>query len=435
MFSFANIQAFLFNLPTFLGIGEVLAMEKESYCSQETFQTLKKKTFRNIPRSLLINVLEDLPDYASVVYLRLYDLAESNSRYVGTVIISHTTLGNKLKKSDSSIKRAIKILKEKGYIKVVQQGAKDKQYLPNIIHVLCPSYIANKILREEDRKSNILKFPETPKVDSNQEDTNSIEQPYKKALEEVLHEKENNSDENLRVPSVYQRYEKAINDLRNRGIKARMLDVEARKSLSHEENIELNKYIYFEAPKKTMAAFSASEKPNLNGELVKNDPHKINNRDQQFLMLTIDKAVDNNCIEAYLANLWTYTIVNFEKDDAVVNNPLSELENRMIESKLRAMFKCKEIDAHLETFGLRRLIAEVKYHVIHRDLNRTQTVKHALNAAAAMLRKGTWSTPKQLASLCANRMEQAAKYLKEKEIFDARNNPMKTGGLAFKKTN
>src|SRR5688500_11477211 len=106
-------------------------MEKEKHCAQEAFQALKKKSFRNIPRGLLINVLEELPDYASKVYLRLYDLAEGNSRYTGTVIISHATLGKKLKKSESSIKRAIKVLKDKGYIELIQQGERNKSYLPN----------------------------------------------------------------------------------------------------------------------------------------------------------------------------------------------------------------------------------------------------------------------------------------------------------------
>ena len=94
----------------------------------------------------------------------------------------------------------------------------------------------------------------------------------------------------------------------------------------------------------------------------------------------------------------------------------------MIESKLRAMHKYKEIHHALEKLSLNRLIAEVKYHVIYRDITKTPTVKHALNAAAAMLRQGVWSTPKRLASFCTNQMESAIKYLKRKEVMANSNN-------------
>ena len=391
------------------------------HCSLEEFHALKKKAFRNIPRSLLIKVLEELPDYASIVYLRLYDLAESNTKYAGTVIISYSALGQKLKKSESSIKRAVKELKEKGYIEVIQQGAKEKKYLPNIIRVLCPKNVVQEIMKEEDRKFSVLKFPlttpETKMRSNSSKQSNSVlENAPKKISEELVNEATSNE------PYVILKYQQVRDTLQTKGITGFKLAQEARKALTAQELIEYDKYIYSES-KKPSSHFSYTEKPKMDGVEAKNDLHKINNSDHRSLRLTIDDVVDKNQLNDYMANLWTNTIVNFEKENPIVNSAISELENRMIESKLRAMSKCKEIHTSLETFGLRRLIAEVKFHVIYRDLNKTPTVKHALNAAAVMLRDGAWSTPKRLASLCTQRVEKAIKYIKEKETFGIKNYP------------
>lgn len=396
-------------------------MKNEKCCSEEEFRKLKKKTFRNIPRSLLINVIEELPDYASIVYLRLYDLAEVNNKRAGTVIISYSALGQKLKKSESSVKRAVKELKEKGYIDVIQQGEKNKKYLPNIIRVLCPKKVAHEIIKEDDRKFNVVNFPciqpQTQVQEGQQEQINNLfKSSSKTTADESIKEIEN---EVASPPAVYLQYQEKYKEMMNQGVNVVQASLKARNFFSPDELKVLDKYFYLEA-KEAINHFSLSEKPKMNGEGAKNDPHKINNGDQEFLRLTIDidKAVDNNYIDRFLGNLWANTIVNFERHNSFVDKKLSEIENRMIESKLRAMHKCREFHLRFDSYNLTQLIAEVKYHVIHRDVDRTCTTKHALNAAAVMLRKGTWSTPKRLASLCTQRMEQAVNYLKQKELSE-----------------
>ncbi len=85
-------------------------------CSEINFQSLKNKPYRNIPRSLLLSVIKELPDYAALVYLVLYDLSELNQKYPGTVLASYLSLSKYLDKSVRSIGRALRTLKREGYI-------------------------------------------------------------------------------------------------------------------------------------------------------------------------------------------------------------------------------------------------------------------------------------------------------------------------------
>jgi hypothetical protein len=61
------------------------------------------------------------------------------------------------------------------------------------------------------------------------------------------------------------------------------------------------------------------------------------------------------------------------------------------------------------------LIEEVLVHTSNPNLNKTMGFKHALNAAAKMIRAGIWSMPKQLLYWQSLKREQQAARFKKQE--------------------
>ena len=105
-------------------------MESIKTCMPENFKHLKLKIYRNFLRALLKATIKKLSDYATVVYLTLYDLAEASFWYPGTVVISHQTPSREIRKSKFSARRAINILKEPGFLELKPKNHPEKNYLP-----------------------------------------------------------------------------------------------------------------------------------------------------------------------------------------------------------------------------------------------------------------------------------------------------------------
>jgi hypothetical protein len=379
-------------------------MDNAKHCNPERFKVLQKKSFSTFFTGLLGKVLEELPDYVAVVYLEIYKLVQENSIYPGTIIISYAALGKKLKKSDASIKRAMKVLKERGYLKVTSQVSCSKGPLPNIIEPLCPK----EVLLELDK---FYKEKETT-IEKNKIENERSEDPA------VINE-DRLEDELQKMKSIYEQHQINVEHFKSKGYNPRQANEEAFKALELEIANKLKEHLDKLAMKKYWEKTRGVGSNLTPGGGITNDLHK-NNNNVDVIMLTIDNMLNPEELATKIADLRLETIVNFEKEKNFVKQPLSLFDSKMIENKLQAMYKSNEIHSSLRSIELKQLIAEVKYHVMNRNENITPTVRHSLNAAAVMLRNGKWATPKKLQVLCSKRVEKALELLKQKEILNTK---------------
>lgn len=354
-------------------------MEAIKTCLPEDFKSLKLKTYRNFPRALLKAIIKELPDYAAVVYLTLYDLAELNFRYPGTVVITHKALAEELGKSGSSVRRAIDTLRDLGYIEIKQQGQSEKNYLPNIIRVCCPKVLADKIQAEElDRKLKGLSLQTSPL-----KPTIPLPEPLDKAKEQEC------------LISLYEQYQEAVKHFREAGNTPLIAFRRAYETFSKEEALGLQKYI-LELPNSLTNPFISPALSKMEGGCSKmNTIRSINNRDHD-LLLTIGANTPVNNMGLEMRPL--SPIVDFQKKSSVIHLR-DEMDKREVIRKIKAMYRDHEIHADILNGyqnNISQLIVEIVFQIQFRDPKKFQTSKHALNACAKMLREGVWSTPKKM---------------------------------------
>lgn len=418
-------------------------------CSEAEFRALRNKQYRNIPRVLLAAVIKSLPDYAVVVYLTLYDLSELNQKYPGTVLASHLSLSKVLDKSVKSISRALKKLKNESFIEY--QEKTQSYHTVNIIQVRCPKSLAEHIIHEEVDRKNVVplsiaythshqrKHPVSQSMPApdhliptdtdislsvcspmQPEANNPITTEHDNLLEESLTplKPEPNitpadlkADSTNPVEQLYQQYQHSLQRLRSAGVSPLSASRQAFNHFTLEQRTALQHYIL--NPQHPQSGFAASSETKLSRRVDKNVyPIRINNNRAEQLLLTIDApdSVDNlTSGQAPAVN----STVNF-KNASVVVNGLSR-ERLTVIKKLKAMYRSSEIHYSLQPkyLNLGALITEVLVHTSNPNLNRTTGFKHALNAAAKMIREGTWSTPKQLLYWQSLKREQEAARFKQ----------------------
>ena len=380
-------------------------MEVAKMCGAEEFESLKQKAFRNIPIPLLRVVISKMPDYASVVYLALYDLSQLNSRYPGTVIISHQNLSLMMEKSVSSVRRAINKLRELGYISFKQKREPEKNYLPNIIQVGCPEILFQKIQAEEpDRKKNTFTLASSLQAFPTRVST------FKAPSEPIL------------IINLYERYKASLKRLRETGISLMAASQQAYQDFSKEEITHLQQYI-LESSRFPSQDFSSSSVAKMTEGCSKmNTIRSINNRDHN-LQLTIEAPLPvDNLQKSAEPNSFVMSKRHFGESKAEIVQFLNPEQRSTIVKKLKWMRKQTDGIHPLiqEKYpNIEVLIKETAFHIMHRNKEKTQDFIHSLRSAAKMIRNGTWSTPKRLVQMQITQREEDATRLKQAEIRQA----------------
>ncbi len=420
-------------------------------CSETEFRALRNKQYRNIPRALLAAVIKGLPDYAVVVYLTLYDLSELNQKYPGTVLASHLSLSKYLDKSVKSVSRGLKKLKSEGFIEY--QEKTQSYHTLNIIQVRCPKSLAEQIIEEEVDRKNVVplsiaytrshrrKHPVSQPISApdplipidtkvspsgcslvQPEVNNPIVTEHDNLLAEDLASKHEpiitstdlKAESTDNVEQLYQQYQQHFQQLRSAGVSPLNASRQAFNHFTLAQRTALQRYLL--SQHHPQFGFAASNETKLSRGVDKNvHPIRINNNRAEQLLLTIDTldAVDNSTSgQAPAVN----SAVHFKKASVVVNG-LSR-EHLTVIKKLKAMHRSGEIHDSLQPkyLNLGVLIKEVLVHTSNPNLNRITGFKHVLNAAAKMIREGTWSTPKQLLYWQGLKREQEAARFKQQEL-------------------
>ena len=398
-------------------------MEANKPCQVEDFKSLKLKPYRNFPRALLKAAIKELPDYATVVYLTLYDLAELNIRYPGTVVITHQALSQELDKSESSVRRAIETLKNLGFIELLQRNQQQNRWLPNIIRVCCPETLIHKIEAAEPNRKSTEALHRVP-----------VLKPVVKTTEPL-----NQTETPKPLVTLYRDYQKNVKRLVETGSSPLLASKQAYQSFSKEEATSLQQFI-LGLPTKSKESSVSPPLPKMKEGCSKmNTIRSINNRDHDpLLTIEAQDPVDKLDTSSNIPTAKENPVVDFEKSAAVVHL-LSEQDKTEAIRKIKAMARYHEIHSTIRLrYGnnLSRLISEVIFHIQHRDGQVFQSSKHALNACAKMLREGVWSTPKRLLQQTSLQLEQYSLRVKQQEQTDALNFCHTTKiDLAFRRIN
>lgn len=366
-------------------------------CSPEQFDDLKTKAYRNIPRKLLTTLIKELPDYAVVVYLTLFDLSQLKKRYKNRVLISQSSLAKHLDKSTRSIGRALRKLKDEGYIEV--QDKINSIYAVNIIRVCCPKSLTEQVIKKEP-EGNLI--PPSCAHCTAKIALQSI------TCEDNLEQADTGLSNEVDAAYWYQQYDKKLKQLKLTGISPLKASQEAFKEFTEKQSKIIQRCIL-----NLDHSQSATDALKAPSNLDENVQHIINNNREEQHLLTIDApAVVDNLTPVQAPGVTPD--VNL-KNATVVESHDSQQRLTVIK-KLKAMHRSGEIHHRLhEKYSLGTLITEVWVHTHNRNLNRTTDFKHALNAAAKMIRQGTWSTPKQLLHWQSLKREQEALRLKQQE--------------------
>ena len=398
-------------------------------CSQQQFDALKSKAYRNIPRPLLGAVIKNLPDYAAVVYLSLYDAASSNLKYPDTVMISCLSLAKQLDKSVRSISRALQKLKKEGFIDI--QDKDTSHSLVNIIRVGCPDTLAKKILKEEPNRKTIIPFmtvsKQSPTTKSKPlhdlSSTSALDAKIPANPENVLTAPSFPNPDNRvastdlktepvkAIEELYSQYQASLKKLRAVGLSPLRASRQAFLPLKPQEVNLLQQYLL--NLDRHPAAFVAPSVTKMSGGMDKNVSHiRILNKEHSYCS-TIE-GVSTKSIPPPQSQ----SAVDLKKT-AVVTKALTA-EHALVTKRILALYQYQEIHPLLKTKYLspETLIFEVMVHVTHRNFNKTLSIQHALNAALSLIRKGEWSTPKKISYWQSLKREQE---MREQKNFDMQN--------------
>jgi hypothetical protein len=348
--------------------------------------------FRKISRQMLLIMVQELSGSALKAYFILYDQSELIRYKTGKrcrIKISYDQLGKKILRSEATAGRVLKELKDKGYGIFVQQGKQGDNYFPNEILVGFPQHHVRRILAAEpNRKNNTNKI--RPVV-------NNLDEQH--TLLQQLNTKITSYRESGLKP--YEASEKAFAEFtKNEQAMIYKLQKQVSK-IAHPEQ----------------ALFFGSFPPKMAEGGLKNDVPLDNNREYNLLLTVGDEKRAQPDVVAGKNTTSVNSVVKNKNISIVAASTLSEQEMQTIQRKIHWMKKSNKIQGEAQGRNLEDVIAEVVFHVRYRS-QRTPTFKHALRAAAKLLREGKWKTPKRLSRIQSINRENQAQRDKQQELMD-----------------
>ena len=409
----------------------------EITASRCCFTALRNKAFIITPDCLMRVLNKELTATARTIYLQLYSDAEKafNSRgVVSPVIISARTLAeNYIFKSERTIRRRLAELAAKGFIKIQHRfNTITREQDSSAIYPVIPNRLIQELLAAPNRRaSNKIKRLATIR------DFGVSSRPCEKNTEHTLNEAYFNNSQalpdqpntrglplgfvsdnkrslvndlvvahNAPEQQAYNYYTKLVLTLQeeDKSLSELRANMRAYNQLSPEQRLLLAKHLEQQIAREQLAAVSERFSAPLH---AKNGRHKIYNNCYINSNAIVDNLGANNQAQAI--------IVNIDK----------KITAEFIRQEIKKFIANNKIPENIYRNGktVEDLIIEVQYHVALRDVTRTQSKLHALNAAKNMIKTGVWLTPKKYAyrkNQEAIAREQAAVREKRQELADIR---------------
>ncbi len=394
--------------------------------SMECFATLRKKPFTIIPTCLLQSINQELTGSARAIYFHIYGQAEKNLNMHGRVlpvIISAKTLAEyHIFKSERTIQRRLAELEAKGYIFLQQRFNKKTGFQQsNAVWLSFPEHLRQRIEKIPDRGPTVkVILPVTRVIDDNLSVYNNEsvinngpvvprENKTEPVLINTVIKAKSNSEVNNSQQLAYEHYIKLVAELRAQGMHVAKANMKAYRMLNKE--MQKNFILYLEEQKNIEKNVDQTEQICvLNAD--KNVVHKIYNNNY---IVNSKTPVDNQAWQwqnKYI--LWPEPkIVNLNK----------KITPEFIEKQIKKMQEQIPNMVFNNGKSIADIVLEVQFHVENRDLSKTKTALHALNAAKGMLKKGLWQTPIRYIYAKNNeamQRERLAQQEKTQELFELR---------------
>src|SRR6185437_6328101 len=119
-------------------------------CTYSEFLVVLKQLTRHLPREFVLLATQDLESrIAFFVYVLLLDVALRPEVQTHTICIGQRKIADYLNVSQKTIKRAMKFLKKKGYLKIVNMPPAKGGYQSNQIQVLFPEALIQTLLKND----------------------------------------------------------------------------------------------------------------------------------------------------------------------------------------------------------------------------------------------------------------------------------------------
>ena len=396
---------------------------------------LKQKSFTLMPDCLLTVINRELSVSARAVFGYLYGAYEKNcnaSNVISPVVISGLALGSVINRSERTARRAIAELTKKGFVKIQHRFKKSGLHNSNAIYPIIPTSVAAELLKFPDRatsaknqscnkvnccddkqtfinKNNKIKIL-AEAVTNNTSVGQKLTQGKRRLCPDISRNFNDPSKTTLRCgfpgQSLYHNYIKAVDELKQVGIGVLKSHQKARLDFTKEQIKEIEAYLAEEKRREIKSsALSVSSYHDKNGM------HKI---------------LNNNIVNNSRANVDNSLVTSkTHYSNAAVVNLNTKINADYIEKSIRKFIGSNSVPGIIfRNKSITDIVEEVKFHVEHRNLNKTKSAVHALNAAKAMLKAGRWRTPKKFAwvkSQEAIARERNWQQEKQQELLEIKN--------------
>ena len=405
--------------------------------SKNIFAGLKKKSFTIIPDCLIAVINKQLSVSARATFAYLYGAYEKNcnsNNVISPVVISSIALADVINRSERTARRAIAELTKKGFVKIQHRFKKSGLHNSNAIYPIIPTSVAAELLKFPDRKAptkesrhatdiNTIKFGVNDKKTANSKtlveaynndinigrrliQENKRLRPDLCSYHDVVNHKDNKSEllDDSSGQSLYHNYIKMVSELKGSGLSVFKAHQKTRLNFTKEELEEIEKFL-------------ASEKAQeiKSSTLGSSSYHDKNGR---------RKILNNNIVNNSNPNV-DKSLVASKKyyPNAAVVNLNAKINTDYIEKSIEKLINTNAIpEIVLRNKSITDVVEEIKFHVVHRNVSKTKSALHALNAAKAMLVAGRWRTPKKFAwvknqeAIARERVWQKAKEQESRQI-------------------
>ena len=360
----------------------------------------------------LLEKLDELTPSARKIYIKLYSLSEKCRNYTKNEFpdldIRASVLVKQIGIDRTTVVRGLNELHKEGWILKEQ-----KDFHTYKITVGAPEHHLKDIIENTpDRKSTHTKSDIVQKLDTRPCNNEEVIKPKDEIEVNDNHIIEKKDDAVLQQKGneVYKSYISKIKELTSQGTSRLKAPIEAMKLFSKEEQDIIKSVI------KSDMSYSRKPTSNFSSPSLCKDSSKLMHSRKPITIyknniFTVNSKTDANKSHGQNTDL---------KSEKV--SKVTKINFDYVYCYLKKLSKQGDIPRQLmRSKSLDEIAYEIYFHVQNRDLNKTKSDFHALNAAVLLLKAGKWSTPFELKRQRSNESKQreiSAMQYKDKELSD-----------------
>ena len=376
-----------------------------------------KKNFLIINIDLL-DKLNELKPSSRKIYLKLYDLSQKCKHTTNNPFpeldIRTSFLVKRIGIDRTTVVRGLNELKESGWILKDQ-----KDFHTYKIIVGAPEHHLKDIIENTPDRKDVT---EKSKVTTTR--SNFKKSSYQKNAVEEINEindaeelkKETDDSSQQKTNDIYACYLAKVGELIAQGVSRIKAPVEAKKQFSKEEQKVINETI------KSEMEYSKNPTANFSSSTVCQNSSKLMHYRKPITIYKNNIFTVNSKFDVSKSHQQNAS----QKSDK--SNAVTKINFDYVCCYLKKLLGRGDIPKQVTSSKkLDEIAYEIYFHVKNRDLNKTKSDFHALNAAISLLKSGKWSTPFELKRQRVNeskQREQEALLYKKLEHQELKSSPV-----------